>query len=112
MQIAELQARILQFRDERDWKKFHSPKNIASAISIEAGELQEHFLWNTEEQSYETAKKEDVADELADIFSYVLLFAHEAGIDVGEALLQKIQKNGDKYPVEKAKGVATKYTNL
>lgn len=112
MQIAELQARILEFRDARDRKQFHNPKDLATAISIEAGELLEPFLRKTPEEAYKLASKEEVADELADIFSFMLLFAHEANINLEEALLRKMTKNDEKYPVEKSKGSSVKYTSL
>lgn len=112
MEIAELQARMLQFRDERDRKQFHNPKDLAVAISIEAWELLEPFLRKTTEKAYEIAKKEEIADELADIFSFMLIFAHESNINLEDAFLRKIQKSGEKYPIEKAKGKSDKYNVL
>lgn len=104
MDINELQKKILQFRAERDRQQFHNPKDLANAISIEAGELLEPFLWKTAEESYQIAQNNpNVAEELADIFSYMILFAHEANIDLIAATMSKIEKNDEKYPVEKAK---------
>ncbi|HRI36821.1 MAG TPA: nucleotide pyrophosphohydrolase [bacterium] len=96
----------------RDWKQFHNPKNLATAIAIEASELQECFLWTSEKDSFEIAGQEAVHDELADIFNYILLFAETAGIDLERAFLEKLEKNEMKYPVEKAKGSSQKYTEL
>lgn len=112
--IHKLQQKVIHFRDERDWKKFHNPKDLAQAISIEASELLEHFLWISQEDSYKIVQKnkEAIADEMADIFSYLLSLSAITNIDLEEALLNKIEKNNKKYPIEKAKGVATKYTNL
>jgi len=112
--IAELMKEILKFRDNRDWKQFHDPKNLAEAIAIESGELLEHFLWKTPEQSREISKekREKLAAEIADILIFSMLFAHETGIDIGKAILDKIQHNESRYPVDKAKGSAKKYTEL
>lgn len=104
------------FRDERDWKQFHDPKNLAEGISIEAGELLELFLWKDKKEIQEllTDKKyqKEIADELADILSFVLLLAETVEIDLEEAIYKKIKQNSKKYPVEKAKGKAVKYTKL
>jgi NTP pyrophosphatase (non-canonical NTP hydrolase) len=82
------------------------------ALAAEAAELMEHFLWDTLEASEETARKEEVADELADILLYLLEFANMTGIDISDAVASKVKKNAEKYPVEKAKGNALKYTEL
>lgn len=110
--LAELKAEVLQFARERDWEQFHSPKNLSMALAAEAGELLEHFLWLGAEASQERAKREDVADELADIVVYAIEFANVAGIDLSQAIRNKMVKNGVKYPVEKARGKALKYTEL
>ncbi len=114
--VAELKARILAFADERDWQQFHSPKNLAMALSAETGELMEHFLWMDSEASrtfvHEARKREDIMDEVADIVIYALEFANSAGIDLASAIEQKMAKNATKYPVEKARGNALKYTEL
>lgn len=99
---------LRKFRDERDWQQFHKPKDLALALSIEAGELLESYLWKTSEQ----ADPEQVKEELADVFAYAFLLADAYDLDVQEIVLDKIRKNGKKYPVEKAKGSAKKYTDL
>ena len=110
--IQELKDTVQAFVRERDWERFHSPKNLSMALSAEAAELMEHFLWDTLEASEETARKEEVADELADILLYLLEFANMTGIDISDAVASKVKKNAEKYPVEKAKGNALKYTEL
>lgn len=114
--IAELKARLLAFVRERDWEQFHSPKNLSMALAAEAGELMEHFLWATAEQSRATAaspeKRERIADELADVVIYALEFANSTGLDVAAAIEAKMAANARKYPVEKARGRAEKYTEL
>jgi NTP pyrophosphatase (non-canonical NTP hydrolase) len=99
---------LIKFRDERDWEQFHNPKDLALAISIEAGELLEVFLWKGPEE----ANKEKVKEELADIFSYAFMLADKYGFDVKEIVLDKIKQNGKKYPADKAKGTAKKYNEL
>jgi NTP pyrophosphatase (non-canonical NTP hydrolase) len=106
--IEEITKALLNFRDERNWEQFHNSKDLAAAISIEAGELLEAFLW----RSADEAKKEKIEEELADVLSFALLLAHQQGIDVKKAMLDKIEKNRQKYPVEKAKGTAKKYNEL
>jgi NTP pyrophosphatase (non-canonical NTP hydrolase) len=105
--IKELQALVVKFRDERDWKQFHSAKNIASALNVEAAELLEHYLW-TEDPRW----PEKVGEEASDILYHLLLFCEEAEIDLGKAFVKKLEKNRKKYPVEKAKGSPKKYTDL
>lgn len=102
---------LLAFRDARDWSQFHDPKNLACALSIEASELNELFLWKSVEESRE-ADLTRVKEEVADVLAYALLLCHEFGIDPEQAVLDKIRVNDSKYPVEKAKGLATKYTEL
>lgn len=104
----ELQTVLLEFRNERDWEQFHNPKDLALALSIEAAELNELFLW----KKAEDANIEKVKEELADVFAYALLLADKYDLDVKEIVLNKIKRNGEKYPVDKAKGTATKYTDL
>ena len=99
---------LIKFRNERDWEQFHNPKDLALAINIEAGELLENFLWKSPNE----ANKEKVKEELADVLAYSLLLAEKYGFDVKDILLDKIKKNGEKYPVEKAKGTAKKYNEL
>lgn len=110
--LQDLKDAIQAFVRERDWERFHSPKNLSMALAAEAAELMEHFLWDTLEDSYDKAKTEDVADELADILLYLLEFANMTGIDISEAVASKARKNAEKYPVEKARGNALKYTEL
>ena len=104
----EMIAKLREFRDERDWKQFHNPKDLALALSIEAGELLEVFLW----KSSEDADLERVREELADVFSFALLLADTYDFDVQQIVLDKIEQNKKKYPVNKSKGSAKKYTEL
>lgn len=115
--IAELKELLQEFRDARDWAQFHDAKNLAEALSIEAGELMELFLWKDKGAIMEKIKndmefKQKVEEELADIVAYALNFANATEIDVAKAVKEKIEKNGRKYPVEKAKGSAKKYDEL
>ncbi len=112
--LNKLKEKLVEFRDERNWKQFHNPKDLSQAISIEASELLEHFLWVSQENSNKIVQdyKEDIADEMADILAYLLSLSDVTGIDLGEALLKKLEKNKIKYPIEKAKGIATKYNKL
>jgi NTP pyrophosphatase (non-canonical NTP hydrolase) len=109
--IKEITEALIRFRNERDWAQFHNTKNLAVALSIEAAELNELFLWKNEKDS-EEADKEKLKEELADIFAYAFLLAEKHGFDVKEIILNKIKKNGEKYPVDKAKGSAKKYNEL
>ena len=102
---------LIKFRNERDWEQFHDSKNLALAISIEAAELNELFLWKKESES-ENLKIEKIKEELADILSFSFLLAEKHNLDVFEIVLEKIKRNGEKYPVEKAKGTAKKYNEL
>lgn len=104
--MEELMQEIKQFNEERDWDQFHSPENLAKSISIEAGELLECFQWNN---NYD---KEEVCEELADVFTYCLQMAMKLGVDPEEIILKKLDKTRKKYPVDKAKGVSTKYNKL
>jgi len=110
--LAELKTAVTEFVRERDWERFHSPKNLSMALSAEAAELMEHFLWQTPEESCGTARREEVADELADVVIYAIEFANMTGIDLTSAIEAKMKKNAEKYPVEKARGNALKYTDL
>lgn len=101
-------ARLRQFRDDRDWKQFHNPKDLSLALSIEAAELLELFLWKSPEQ----ADLKKVKEELADVIAYALLLADSYGLDVEQIVLDKIALNEKKYPVNKARGTAKKYTEL
>ena len=109
-----IQQKILAFRNERDWAQFHDPKNLAEALSIEAGELLENFLWKTTEQSRNLSAEElkNVKEELADIFIFLTYLSEEYKIDLLKEVEKKIAQNAAKYPVEKAKGSSKKYTDL
>ena len=112
--LDEIIAEIRQFRDERDWMQFHDPKSMAASIAIEAGELLEHFQWKNKEEAEEYAKthREEIGDEMADVAAYLFELSDILGVDLLEAVHKKLQKNAAKYPVEKAKGVHTKYDRL
>jgi NTP pyrophosphatase (non-canonical NTP hydrolase) len=114
--IQEAKEAIKEFNTDRDWSKFHDPKSVASVIAIEAAELQELFLWLEKaeviEKLQDSAFRQKVEDELADVFNACLNFANMTGIDITTATSAKIEQNNKKYPVEKAKGKATKYTEL
>lgn len=102
---------LVKFRDEREWGQFHNTKDLALALSIEAAELNELFLWKTEEEC-EKVDRARLREELADVFAYSLLLAGKHGLDVKEIVLEKIRKNNEKYPVDKSKGTARKYNEL
>lgn len=106
--IQHITDKLIEFRNERDWEQFHNPKDLALAISIEAGELLEEFLW----KKAEDANKDKVKEELADVFAYAFLLANHYGFNVEEIVLEKIRKNAEKYPVDKSKGSAKKYNEL
>ncbi|MCQ2551289.1 MAG: nucleotide pyrophosphohydrolase [Clostridia bacterium] len=97
---------LKKFNEERDWDQFHTPENLAKSIAIESGELLECFQWNND---YD---KDDVCEELADVFSYCFMLADKLDVDVETIILDKLEKTKKKYPVEKAKGVSTKYDKL
>lgn len=111
--LSELKQKLQQFVDERDWAQFHSPKNLAMAMIVEAAELVEHFQWNTEAESLVLSdeKREQVGHELADTFVYLLRIATVLDIDLIEVANKKIALNALKYPVEKARGKNNKYTD-
>ena len=104
--MKELIEEIDKFNKERDWDQFHSPENLAKSISIEAGELLECFQWNNE------FDKEEVCEELADVFTYCFMMADKLDVDPKDIILKKLDKTRKKYPVNKAKGVSTKYNKL
>lgn len=103
--------KILLFQKERDWKQYHTPKNLAISLSLEAAEILELFQW-TDDNRLPEDKKDKLAMELADVYAYILLLAHETGIDLSSAFDEKIKINNAKYPVEKSKGNAKKYTEF
>jgi NTP pyrophosphatase (non-canonical NTP hydrolase) len=104
----EIITALKNFRDERDWEQFHNPKDLAIALSIESNELLEQFLWKDSTE----ANRDKLKEELADVFSYAFLLSDKLDLDVKEIVLNKIKLNGEKYPVEKAKGTAKKYDEL
>lgn len=112
--IKELTEKIKNFRDARDWKKFHNPKDVALSLVLEATEVLEHFQWKSQSEIEEYLKKnkEDIGEELADVLHWVLLMSHDLGIDISRALEKKLAKNKKRYPVAKSKGKHTKYSNL
>jgi NTP pyrophosphatase (non-canonical NTP hydrolase) len=112
--LSELKKRVESFTKERDWMQFHSPKTLSQALSIEASELMELFLWDNNEESKVTLemKRELVEHEMADVLCYLLQLSWEYNIDLTQALYKKMELNKKKYPVDKAKGNARKYTQL
>ena len=110
----ELLRRIIAFRDARDWKQFHNPKDMAISLVLEANEFLEHFQWKNPEEvkQHINENKEEISDELADVLYWVLLISNDLNIDLYDALTRKMAKNEAKYPVDKAKGKHTKYTEL
>ena len=107
-------GKIREFRDERDWKQFHHPKDMAAGLAIEASELMELFLWKNEQEQIEIVetKREQIEDEMADIGMFLLELADNLNVDLLTAIEAKIEKNAEKYPVEKSKGRSAKYTEL
>jgi NTP pyrophosphatase (non-canonical NTP hydrolase) len=106
--LQEITNSLLKFRNDRDWEQFHNSKDLALAINVEAGELLELFLW----KSAEEANPEKVKEELADILTFAFLLAERYNFDIKQIILDKMAKNAEKYPVEKAKGSAKKYNEL
>lgn len=107
-EIELITKRLIEFRNKRDWEQFHNPKDLALAISIEANELLEAFLW----KNHDDVPREKIEEELADVFSYAFLMAEKYGFDVSEIVNRKIDLNNKKYPVDKSKGTAKKYTEF
>lgn len=114
MNLDKLVKRIIDFRNARDWKQFHNPKDLALSLVLESTEVLEHFQWKNSEElkKYVVEHKEDIGEELADVLYWVLLMSHDLNIDVLKALDKKQTKNEEKYPVEKAKGNHKKYNQL
>jgi len=104
--MRELQERIERFNEERDWDQFHSPVNLAKSICIEAAELLECFQWS------DNYNIDEVKEELADVLNYCIQMSNKLGLDPKQIVLDKMEKTAEKYPIEKAKGVSTKYTKL
>ena len=112
--IHSLMALAAKFRDARDWKQFHNPKDMALSLSLEAEKNKEQNQWKSIEEmdSYVKSHRSEIGDELADVLYWVLLMAHDLKIDIPSAYRKKMKKNAEKYPVKKAKGRHTKYTGL
>jgi NTP pyrophosphatase (non-canonical NTP hydrolase) len=112
--LDSLLIKILEFREQRNWKQFHKPKDLAISLSLEASELLEHFQWKNDEQSdiHIKEKKTEIAEEMADIFYWLLLISNDLDIDLIKSLEDKIEKNAKKYPIEKSYGSAKKYNEL
>lgn len=113
-EIKEITEKIKKFRDERDWMQFHNHKDMALSLLLEAAEVLEHFQWKSDEEitGYVEKSKDDIADELADVAIYLFELADNMKIDLSKAISEKLDKNAKKYPVNKAKGSAKKYTEL
>ncbi|WP_055109291.1 nucleotide pyrophosphohydrolase [Paenibacillus ihumii] len=101
--------KIIEFRDARDWKQFHNAKDLVISLTLEAGELLENFQWKSSDQAVD-ANFDNIRDELADVLIYSLMLAHDLEIDIKSAILNKLEKNEKKYPIEKFKGTSKKYT--
>jgi len=115
MDIDDFQKKIINFRDKRNWKQFHNPKDLAVSLLLEAAELIEHFQWKSEQeiqQHVKSEKAQELKEEVVDVLWYVLLIAHELNMDLEKEFLRKLRKNEKKYPVEKSKGSHKKYTEL
>jgi NTP pyrophosphatase (non-canonical NTP hydrolase) len=110
-QFSKLVERIRTFCSDRDWSQFHDPKNLAISLQLESSEVLELFQW-TKDNEMKEGKDSDMADELADVFYWLIMLANHYDIDLTEALSKKMDKNEEKYPIEKAKGKSDKYTEL
>lgn len=112
MDLKKLQEQVVAYRDARDWKQFHNPKDSSIALMLEANELLEHFLWKNETEMAEhvAERREEIGEELADVLYWVLLLSNDIGIDIEGTFHKKMEKNAKKYPVEKARGSHKKYT--
>lgn len=113
--LNEAMRALLKFRKQRDWEKFHTPKDLSISICLEAAELMEHFQWKSEKEIVEylgSEKRNEVAEEIADIFSYLLFLCNDLELDINKTILDKIKKNEEKYPVEKCMGKNNKYNEL
>ena len=114
MTLDDLTRRIVAFRDARDWMQFHNPKELAVAIAAEAGELLQHFVWQQPEQieSRVRERRAELADEMADVAILLLELAHNLEVDLSRAVLEKLERNERRYPVEKSRGSNAKYNEL
>lgn len=106
-ELKDILDKLIRFRDDRNWKQFHSPENLAKSISIEASELLENYQWGSQHANHDNIK-----EEVSDIFGYLLLLCNELNIDLVEETINKIKKNDEKYPKDKAYGNSKKYTDL
>ena len=114
MDYSELALKLREFAAERDWEQFHSPKNLAMALNVEAAELLEHFQWLTQEQSSSLSPEDlaAVAQEIADIQIYLIRLSDQLGVDIGSSVEKKLAINAEKYPISKARGNALKCTKF
>lgn len=112
--IKELTEKIKKFRDMRNWKQFHNPKDMSMSLVLEASEVLEHFQWKNEKEieDYIKTSREEIGKELADVLYWVLLISHDLKIDIVKIFNEKMVENNKKYPIKKSKGKYTKYTNL
>lgn len=112
--IRDLTEKVLHFRDERNWKQFHNPKDMALSLVLEATEVLEHFQWKgiDETEKHVKRNKDKIGEELADVLYWVLLMSHDFHIDISKSLEKKMEMNAKKYPIEKSKGIHTKYDKL
>lgn len=112
--LQELKAQMAQFVTEREWDQFHTPKSLSMAIAVEAAELMEKFQWGTEDDARQlfTTDREAIEEEVADVLAVLIAFSNACNIDLTQAFIDKMQKNGKKYPIELSKGSYTKYTKL
>ena len=112
--IKKLTEMVIKFRDERDWKQFHNPKDLALSIVLEASEVLERFQWKNPEEisKYLKNNKSEVADELADVVKYLIIMCHDLNIDIEKAVVTKMKKDAKKYPVHKSKGNHKKYSEF
>lgn len=110
-EISELITIVNKFRDDRDWRQYHNPKDLALSLSLEASELLENFQWKTSEEAVE-ANQENLKEEFADVLIYALMLGDDLGFDVEGIIKEKLEKNGEKYPVEKSRGNKEKYKEI
>ncbi len=112
MNINDIAKRLSKFAEDRDWGQFHSPKNLAISLGVEAGELLEIFQWLPENPPYDEAVYINASEEIADILIYAIMFCNKMNIDLEKSVLEKIKLNAKKYPVNKSRGIAKKYNEL
>lgn len=114
MTLKDLQKIIVKFRDKRDWRQFHNPKDMAISLSLEASELLEHFQWKseTETKRYLKNHRKELGEELSDVLYWILLLSHDLEINLEESFKKKMKTNESKYPIKKSKGKNTKYTDF